>query len=548
MKKGLALFLAVILALSTLIGCGGGGSDEDTTKSGSDTGEKKTLTIGLMQSATVEDYDTNGLTRWLEEKTGYDIKFQYFASTLADAKSQLATRMASGEKLPDILYSMALGTSVYKEYGDDGYFIDLKEYYEDEEKSANFWNLFEELPEADKKTYRRMLTDENGHMYCFPHLEESVVDTMDYQVYINQTWLDKLGLQAPKSRDELYTVLKAFKEQDPNGNGIMDEIPLIGSQAALSADVVNWILNMFCYVNDRNMFNVDQNGKLYLPFLTDEYREGLKFINKLVSEGLMSTMCWTAGNTQLQQIITPSTGTLLAGIFVGHPTLCVENYNDLLYNYKAMPYFSRVIRNANSNHWNTFVTADCEDPDMAWNFLMTTCSREGALRIRYGEKGVDWVDADPGTTSFCGLPAEIKILNEAAFFGSTTTTWNAVAACVLKYSEGETIQFDDSMGEWPLYKRSIMTDNYNYFLDEEAKTVNESCGQLVYTEEEKLSTEQIRSNCSSIITNSRSKFCTGDLNPYNDADWNAYLQEVQNNGLSTWLELAQATYDRQKTD
>ena len=113
MKKGLALFLAVILALSTLIGCGGGGSDEDTTKSGNDTGEKKTLTIGLMQSATVEDYDTNGLTRWLEEKTGYDIKFQYFASTLADAKSQLATRMASGEKLPDILYSMALGTSVY---------------------------------------------------------------------------------------------------------------------------------------------------------------------------------------------------------------------------------------------------------------------------------------------------------------------------------------------------------------------------------------------------------------------------------------------------
>lgn len=46
-------------------------------------------------------------------------------------------------------------------------------------------------------------------------------------VYLNKTWLDNLGLTYPETVEELYTVLKAFKEQDANGNGDPnDEIPI----------------------------------------------------------------------------------------------------------------------------------------------------------------------------------------------------------------------------------------------------------------------------------------------------------------------------------
>ena len=38
-------------------------------------------------------------------------------------------------------------------------------------------------------------------------------------MYINQTWLDNLGLEVPTNMDELEEVLIAFKEGDPNGNG-----------------------------------------------------------------------------------------------------------------------------------------------------------------------------------------------------------------------------------------------------------------------------------------------------------------------------------------
>ena len=47
-----------------------------------------------------------------------------------------------------------------------------------------------------------------------------------YRMYINQKWLDNLGLDMPTTTDELRDVLQAFREKDPNGNGQTDEIPL----------------------------------------------------------------------------------------------------------------------------------------------------------------------------------------------------------------------------------------------------------------------------------------------------------------------------------
>lgn len=41
-------------------------------------------------------------------------------------------------------------------------------------------------------------------------------------MYIRKDWLDKLGLQPPKTIDELYDVAKAFAERDPDGNGKAD--------------------------------------------------------------------------------------------------------------------------------------------------------------------------------------------------------------------------------------------------------------------------------------------------------------------------------------
>ena len=60
---------------------------------------------------------------------------------------------------------------------------------------------------------------------------------------IRQDWLDELGLSMPETQDELVEVLKAFRDQDPNGNGIADEIPTGGRAEA------RWMTYLPCMVS-----------------------------------------------------------------------------------------------------------------------------------------------------------------------------------------------------------------------------------------------------------------------------------------------------------
>ena len=556
MKKFLATVCTLLLAVGVLAGCGGAGGGETKPQGGESTG--KTFTIGLQQNTLVEDYDNNGFTNYIKEVSGSDIEFIYFASNSNDAKSQLSTRIAGGEALPDILWGFELGTEVYTEYGRDGYLVDMKDYFFNEDgshndKAKNFWDMLESGPySADQQAtaIRRMTDQGTGAMYVLPRLEESPVDTMDYCPYINVKWLDKLGLQMPTNADELYNVLKAFKEQDPNGNGRADEIPLTGANSSINGMIVEWIINMFTYYNSHYLFSVDDNGKLFLPQLTPEFREGLKFINKLYEEGLMYSGSLTAGRAELTAINTPADGTALAGIFVGHLTLHVEIDNEVLYDYKPLPFWSNCIRKEEAYSLNTFITSDCEDPEGAFEFLMNFYTKDAALRERYGEYGVDWVGADEGSFSYIGKPAEIKVLNEGAFGAQTSTTWSKIACTILYDAEGEISQLDNSAGDWTLYKREIFSDMVKNFKEWEAKTPAEkSCGVLVYSEEEKEETEMVRSNCGNKISTAISSFIVGTTKGFdieNDADWAKFAQDLKDLEIDTYLELAQKVYDRQK--
>lgn len=567
MKKFLAILLVFVLALTVFAGCGdttkptnGGTPGNESNEPGTDDEpearefEGKTFTIGISQNVLVEDYDDNAFTDYIEELTGANIEFVYFASNGNDAKSQLATRIAGGEKLPDIIWGLGLGSDVYTEYGQDGYFVDLKPYYDDREISKNFWYMLEEDPyhydeELVKTSIRRMTDQTTGAMYVLPRLESSPVDTMRACPYINTVWLDKLGLEMPTDLESFYEVLKAFKEGDPNGNGKADEIPLIGADSSLNGHVVEWIVNMFTYYDAEHLWNVDDDGNVYLPQLTDKYREALQFLNKLYEEGLLFSGSLAASKSEMQSICTPSDGVALAGIFVGHLTLHVEIDNEVLYEYQPLPYWSDVIRQEQLHSMDTYITSDCEDPEAAFRFMMYFYTEDAAIRLRYGEYGVDWEEADEGALSYVGTPAKIKVYNEGAFAAQTTTTWNHIAATVLYNAEGEITQFDDSAGEWTLYKRDIFSKTVKNFQEQEAKTVDRSAGILVLTEQEKKETEMVRTNIQNKMKTARDNFIIGTQKGYDidrDADWNQYLQDITDLELETYRQLMQTVYDRQK--
>lgn len=233
-----------------------------------------TITIGLQQHAQVEDYDTNYLTRYIEEKTGVNLEFVYFSSDIDEALTQLALMVSGNEKLPDILWSfMYMDKSVMYEYGEDGYFLDLTDYFED--YGYYFWDTYNTLSETDQKNIFALGTDpNNGAFYGFPHYMSLDSDSFQWLAQINQNWLDAVDSEIPTTVDELYEVLKKFATEDPNGNGVADEIPMVGlsSKSSWRADISDYIVNAYVYCDTDYMFNVT-DGKLWTPFTTDEYRK-----------------------------------------------------------------------------------------------------------------------------------------------------------------------------------------------------------------------------------------------------------------------------------
>lgn len=107
--------------------------------------------------------------------------------------------------------------------------------------------------------------------------------------YIRKDWLDKLGLQVPKTTDEYLAVMKAFTTKDPDGDGKDDTYgysaginadgsvsnldPLYGAFGALGSPTgQGWKI---------------QDNQLVPLATTPEMRSALQFINSMVQAGVM---------------------------------------------------------------------------------------------------------------------------------------------------------------------------------------------------------------------------------------------------------------------
>lgn len=551
MKKLIALLLAMVCVLSVCAGCGGGGlaGEEQGQVQADNPDEKVKLTVGIPSNALVASYKDNALTKYLEAEMNVELEFVEYSGG-SEIGTQIATNVTAGEALPDILFGITLGDGVINRYGKDGYFRDLAPYFQDKEGASKvFWERIEaNLTELEIENVKRQLVNaDTGGIYAIPSMETSLVDIIDYQVWINTEWLDAVGMEMPTDIDSLYKVLVAFKTKDPNGNGKADEIPLYGSEAGgLGADVINYLINMFLYFNDRKPFNVTDDGKLYVPYTTDEYREAMIFINKLYKEKLIGDAIFATSQSDIQKVATPANGTALAGIFCGHLTLHATKNSAVLEQYEPLPYLEgqTVVFNDNTFRRNIYITQDCKNPDRAFALIMKMWEEETSYRVRYGEFGANWTWADEGAISDCGIPAKIKILNDP-FAQPNACLWSDASGTLNVYAEGEAAQMGEASTAWEKRKSALHAQS-RANADAAAAENNPTniCPTLNFTEDEAELTTKARSACADYMKKSRTDFIKNKMDPTNDAVWNNYVKQIEEYGVNDWLAAAQKAYDR----
>ena len=529
-KRIISLLVVLVMSLGIFTGCG----DKKVSS-----GEKATLTVGIPQNPNTTSYDDNALTNWLEEQANVELEFVYFSSKTEEVKQQIALMCSANETLPDVILTVDFGYRLAKQYGEDGYFIDLSDYIEKD--APNYQAAFESLDKDTKQYIEGIVKSVNdGAYYSMPKVGAEQMDDLQSIIYINQNWLTKLNLPVPSTIEELRTTLQAFKDQDPNGNGVPDEIPMLGKTA-----VINYLINAFV-LYDYSDFNVT-DGKVWDAVTTDEYRQALIYANQLVKDGLYDKMSFSiSSNSEYKTLISPTDGPSKVGIFVGHHETMTNAETNALEEFIALPALSDVTGKGGYTvvaprtvEWSGVVTKDCKEPEAAMRLLDLFYTDEAASFQRHGEKGVDW-EYEEGKNAY-GTDSYVKITNSEAYFSGNSTWCGRLALGI--YNHWNYIAIAQE-GEGRVAEASRLQEE-QWNLREEGKQPKEYVSRLVYSMEEYDLREEKESTIESYIDTETNYFVAGEKDPSNDATWNEFLKTLKSIGREELMDICQSAYDRQ---
>ncbi len=518
MKRNLSLFLALLMALSMTPAFGL-----------AEAAERKTITIMCAEPTTVEDVETNYATLYLEDRMNADFVWTFLPASEWTTKLELM--VTAGEKLPDILFGN-LNEQVVSKYGSNGTFIDLTPYYE----TSTYIKAGLEVDPS----FRQLVTFADGKIYSVPRLQQETHTEYGHKYFLNQTWLDNLGLAVPTTIDELTEVLRAFRDQDANGNGDpSDEIPISGTTSVQHTNPLLFLMGSFTFFNTDNYLQVE-NGVVNTCYTTDGWRDGLRYLASLFAEGLIDPQMFTQDLEQLKALCQRE-GDTIVGSVSGMNSSHVFSGNEKMLEYTGpspfvgpngvqyAPWCSFSITH------NGFITKDCEDPQLAFDLLDLCWEKEAAMIIRFGEEGVDWAYAPEGTEGLIpGTPASYMLLSDAQS-GVQNKWWNVWSPLYLDYTIGDG-RANDGNPLNPTALAYATVPNLKGYIPEERVS------KIIYTTDESNEIAEIKSNLDSYWKEAMTLFIIGDMDI--ESEWEDYLAELENIGLAKYLEVTQTAYTR----
>ena len=580
MKKILALLLAIVMVIG-LVACTEQPDNEPTkdqvgtTENGdtayvpgslplTTTNEK--LVIGIMQNTKVLSYDDNYITKLLEEKTGVDIEFMFFASGQADARQQLALMIAGKEKLPDILCGF-LDDAMRSELGNEGYLIDHTPYLEDR-NFFHYGSMYLDLANDTETSlfWNRYKDPTSGAIYGIPSISNGgAVDICGYLGGINKVFAENVGLNVDDidTVEEVHDYLTKVVNNDANKNGKKDEMGILYFPNGNRSNIEQWIVNAYVYYNEGSFFNIT-DGEVWAPYTTDEYRKAMTVLNQWYKEGLISDLSFTiaTGSEMTALLETPECYTI--GVFGGHPTVVCHSSSMIGTDYTGLPVLKdetgkggyAVLRSNISMDMNVSITCDCANPDLAFRFLDHNLNPELGPIFRYGEPGVNWIPIQ-GTIEVdgkavevfdeTGFPAGYHVIKDE-WSTETKATWHSSMNKMWVadgYKNG--LNFNPGYGGFAYYFAPGTRNELTWSGAMKLKTGVEPAEKffnVIYSAEEMEIVTEVQADLQDTLNTWRAEFITGVKDPSKDADWKAFLDDLEDKGLYDWMDAAQDAYTR----
>lgn len=536
-NKWISLILLIVLSL-LVVGCGkeketeGAGEDyEDiVTEAGQFpiVEEEVTLNVLVKSNSLVKDFETNEFTKWYEEKTGVHVNWEVIPEEGAQEKLNLI--LTSGD-YPDVIMDMPISPAQLRLYGDKGVFLPLNDYID--KYGVETKRMFEEMPIVEDG-----VTTPEGEIYALPQVNECYHCTMPQKMWIYQPWLDELGLDMPETIDQFYDVMKAFKNDDPNGNGKNDEIPLSGMKNNWSEKIAGFLMNPFIY---SDMYV--ENGTIVVPWDKPEWKEGLIFLNKMYEEGLIYQGSFTQDMEQFKSIgenSEPILGAAVAAVpsFFASVDHTVEGRRVL--DYVAVP----PLKGPNGDPIALYepnpitrpaefvITKNAKHPDVAFRWADAMYDEEITFRSVIGRKGEEWDDAEEGELGLDGEPAVWKGIKEGD--GVHNEYWDQTGPSLRTKEMRSSAATPEGHQEVILWKATEAQEPYI------SDTIT-YVPPLFFSEEESTKLVKIDSTLNDYVEEMEAKFITGDADI--EKEWDNYIKTLESIGIKEYVEIYQKAYD-----
>lgn len=337
-KKTLSVCILVFVLLVSMTACGNSGSKETVSSEQQTTArqteekpadslelpivtEPLTLTywvpLANNVAATMKSYNEIAAYKEFEKKTGIHIEFIHVSTS---ASLDAFNLMIASGNLPDLIETtwtvLPGGPAKYLKDKNIIPLNDLVNQYAP--------NLKKALDE--NSDWNKMARTDDGILYSFPLIRGDEYLLTSAGPVMRKDWLDKLNLPEPVTFDDWHTILKAFKENDPNGNGKADEIPFTLNYVGLS-NYSFTVCHLFAgaYGITANDYYQEDGVVKYGP-IQPGYKEVLKLFNSWYKEGLIdSDYAATDGNLFAAKVTGDLLGSFSAAVGGG-----IGGYMDMM--------------------------------------------------------------------------------------------------------------------------------------------------------------------------------------------------------------------------
>ncbi|MEG0326716.1 MAG: extracellular solute-binding protein [Cellulosilyticaceae bacterium] len=556
-KKLMSVLIAMTVTSSMFVGCSPSKQAETTTPAPEKTevsateapkeetkeGDSKfpivdkpvTYRIVATTQPGQADFGDMEFFKKLEEKTNVKIEWEcYEAVTYGDQKNL----MLAANQLPDAFLGYGSFTmDDVNKYGPLGTVIPL-----DDLMAENAPNYMAKLEEND--LLNGMSKAHDGNRYSFGTVIEQEVRNYPDNLHINKTWLDKLGLEVPTTLDEYYEVLKAFKEGDPNGNGLADEIPytftkynhITGYGSFFGAfgmvDVHNG-----SGVTPLDHFIIDENEKVIFTANKPEYKEAIMYLSKFFQDGLFDKEGFVQEQSQFNAKMKDPVG--VVGSFYGwaNSAVAVETMDQyipikpLIGPSGEEPHVKRRQNHINVMGTGFSITSNAKDPEILVKWVDTFYEELQTLESNYGNVGTGLIDLGNGKYDYNKELGKDKGVNYLDMWKEITPgdgapkylTW-AMQGDIIPYNDGDLAKINAINEFYIELPQDRTLPNINFTTDE--IKLNTSIGMDV----------------SNYVKENQSRWLIGEGNI--EADWDAYVAQLEKLGLSQYEEQMQKAYNR----